>query len=395
MTRRLAVTVAALTLLVAARRARADNQAQATEEMAKAEEHLERAEFDQAIARFKAARALVPSSSGPLFGLGIAYVRAGRCADGLPVLEEYLRKKGKSARPEAQAAVDDCQLRTSTVPGRVEIASDPIGAEVRFDSETAPVAGTTPFAGEHHAGAVRVFVTKPGYHAASSEVKLLPGKSVAVALKLTALPRMDELRPAGPGSPSTQYVPPQQDVPAGPAGKIIVDIAPVEATVTVNDTEVPGRTRRYEGPMVAGRYRVLVEHEGYRAVEADLTLNPGETVQKSVQLQPTRSGRWLGLGIPMTLVAVAAGAGAIACYVKANDLNNNPPSSGTPNDQIDTYNHAQIALWVVGGVALAGAVAGYTLYAITNRGKIADGPPLQVAVLPLRDGAFASAQLRF
>src|SRR5438874_684439 len=73
--------------LLSGSRALADAKADALAEMEKAQENLDRGEYDQAIARYNVARSLFPSSSGPYFGLGLAHARAGRCSEAIPFLE--------------------------------------------------------------------------------------------------------------------------------------------------------------------------------------------------------------------------------------------------------------------------------------------------------------------
>src|SRR4051794_27776638 len=114
--------------------ARADAKADALAEMDKAQDHLDRGEFDAAIARFNVARSLVPESSGPLLGLGLANARAGHCDAAVPYLDEYLRKKGKGAKPEARDALDECKRKlVAARPAKLSVTTDPPGAEVRID----------------------------------------------------------------------------------------------------------------------------------------------------------------------------------------------------------------------------------------------------------------------
>src|SRR3954466_7820354 len=97
-----------LSLLVAAA-ARADGKSEAAAEMVKAQENLDRGEWEAAISRFNLARTLVPSSSGPYLGLGLAHARSGRCEQAIPYLEEYLRRKTENPKPEASATLADCK----------------------------------------------------------------------------------------------------------------------------------------------------------------------------------------------------------------------------------------------------------------------------------------------
>src|SRR5262245_38289045 len=92
-------------------------------EMDAANAHLDKREYELAIARFNNARKLAPSSSGPYLGLGLAYAATDRCREAVAYLEEYLRRKKGESKPQASAALADCRARM-VKPGKVKIASE-------------------------------------------------------------------------------------------------------------------------------------------------------------------------------------------------------------------------------------------------------------------------------
>jgi tetratricopeptide (TPR) repeat protein len=357
-----------LALVLLASVAQADDKAGAQAEMVKAQENLNRGEFEAAIGHFDLARSLAPSSSGPYLGLGLAYARSGRCEQAIPHLEEYLRRKQQNPKPEAAGTLEDCRKRAARAMGRVVVTSDPSGAEVRFDDAEGPPLGTTPFESQPlPPGRHRVFVAKSGFRSASSEVAVNAGErsTFTVALVAEATPRV-----VAPEKPRIA-IPPAPPEPIVP-GRLIVD-APADAHIWLNGNEVA--TRHYEGPQVAGEYRILVEKDGHRSVSTTVKLSAGATERRELKLQPLKKNAWLGVGIGFTVVAAAMGAGALATYVVGNDK---------PRDTDDYQNNktATLAMQGIFYPTLAVAAAGYIVWGVVNRGRISDGPPLSVQATP-------------
>lgn len=363
-------------LLFFANVARADDKADAQAEMLKAQENLDRGEFESAIGRFNVARSLVPSSSGPYLGLGLAYARSGRCEQAIPFLEEYLRRKKQNPKLEAADTLNDCKKRAARPTGKIIVTSEPAGAEVRFDDVQGLVVGVTPFESQPMPpGRHRVFVAKSGYRGAASEVVVNAGERSTFTVALVAEVQAPPPRIVTPPPTHVEPTKPPEKLDPIVAGKLIVEVAPVEGRISVNGNEVAPSSRRYEGPHVAGEYNVLVEKDGYRAVGSTIKLGPGATEKRDFKLQPLRKNAWLGVGIGFTVVAAAMGVGAIATYVIANDK---------PRDTSD-YDSNKTATLAMQGVfypTLAVAAVGYVLWGVLNRGRIADGPPLRVQALP-------------
>jgi hypothetical protein len=172
--------------------------ADAEAEMAKADAYMKERNYNAAIAHYNAAKQLAPDRPGPYRGLGMAYYTAGKCADAIPVLEEYLRMKSRDPWPQAVRALSDCKNhgREDKPPGSVRITSDPPGAQVRLDDENGPVLGTTPYESEGMpAGIHRVFVSAPGYRPTAGEVRVQAGVMAQLHVPLAPAPRVRE-RPA-------------------------------------------------------------------------------------------------------------------------------------------------------------------------------------------------------
>lgn len=204
--RRTLLALAALLLMAAP--SLADDRREAAIEMEKANSHLARHEYEEAIARFNVARKLVPSSSGPYLGLGLAYAATDRCREAVAYLEEYLQRQ-KSPKPEAEKTIAECRPKM-VQPGRLKVTSDPSGAEVRIDEESGPPLGVTPYdkadlvKGQH-----RVFLTHLGYRTHVADVTVEPGVVSMVSASLETLsalpapppPEVDSKPPEGEKTP--------------------------------------------------------------------------------------------------------------------------------------------------------------------------------------------------
>jgi hypothetical protein len=158
-------------------------------------------------------------------------------------------------------------------------------------------------------------------------------------------------------------------------GQLIVEVAPVEARISLNGNEVAASARRYQGPLVAGDYELLAEKDGWRAAAGTVHLQAGATEQRKLELRPLKRHAWLGVGIAFTVVAAVTGAAALGTYVIANDK---PRDTG----DYETNKTATLAMQGIFYPTLVIAAAGYTVWAIVNRGRVTDGPPLRVQAGP-------------
>ena len=377
--------------------ANADRKQDAILEMQKAQGHLDKSEFDAAIARFNVARSLAPDSSGPLLGLGLAHARAGRCPESVGFLEEYLRRKTKDPKPEAQTTLEQCKSKAPPPAGKLVVTSEPAGAEVRIGDPNAPALGLTPFEKDGFAiGDTKIFVWRDGYRPAVKDVSIGAGQSSTVAITLEAIPKNEPERPVDPSQPSDPSRPthlPEQ-IPVTPMrptitpARLILDIEPVAGNILINGVESAKNATHHEQPVVAGTYTIYIDRVGYRAVTGDITVATGQQMRKVFPMKPLKRSAILGLAVPFTLIGVGAAAGAIATFYMANDKFNNT------KDFRDLKLTQQVLQYMSYG-CIPLALTGYILYGVLNRGRVSDGPAVQLSAAPMRGGGMAALSLRF
>jgi hypothetical protein len=170
-------------------------------------------------------------------------------------------------------------------------------------------------------------------------------------------------------------------------GKLVIEVEP-EASLTVNGVQVTTAQKRFESPMSGGLYTVVADREGYRSVSTSLNIVPGETSTKKLRLQETRHGAWLALAVPMTMIAVATGAGAIITFYAADGK----PKGSSDYEDNKTANQV---LQYISYPAIGLAALGYILYIATNRDRISDGPPIHMSAAPLKGGGLVGLDFRF
>src|SRR5262245_7073333 len=106
---RLIPLVVALTLAPRVGAAPLSRVDEAEAEMVKAKQAMAEGQYEVAVGHLLVARSLAPEASGPYLNLGIAYERLGRCAEAVPMLEEYLRRKVTAPHPSATEALAACR----------------------------------------------------------------------------------------------------------------------------------------------------------------------------------------------------------------------------------------------------------------------------------------------
>lgn len=379
--------------------AHADRKQDAILEMQKAQGHLDKSEFDAAIARFNVARSLAPDSSGPLLGLGLAHARAGRCPESVGFLEEYLRRKAKDPKPEALTTLEQCKSKAPPPAGKLVVTTEPAGAEVRIGDPNAPAVGLTPFEKDGFAtGETKIFVWREGYKPAVKDVNITAGQSSTVALTLEAVPKNepDVATPVDPSRPPDPVTNPPRPVeqpvtPARPTitpARLILDIEPVAGNILINGVESAKNVTHHEQPVVAGTYTIYVDRVGYRAVTGDITVATGQQMRKVFPMRALKKSGMLGLAVPFTLIGVGAAAGAIATFYLAEDKLN------TTQDFKD-LKLAQQVLQYTSYACIPLALTGYILYGVFNRGKVSDGPAMQLSAAPTRGGGYIGLSYRF
>jgi hypothetical protein len=168
----------------------AEQAADAEAEMARADEHMKQRNWQAAVAHYNAAKLLAPDRPGPYRGLGMAYYAAGQCAEAIPALEEYMRKKQRDAWPQAARALEECRARAGGQRGgTIHVISDPSGSLVRIDDPDGPVLGSTPFDSESLTpGVHRIYLSRPDFRPTVSEVQVSRGQSSTVQVTLAPIP---------------------------------------------------------------------------------------------------------------------------------------------------------------------------------------------------------------
>jgi len=292
--------------------ARADSLEEASEEMKKAKLSLDHREYEAAIGHYIVARSLAPESSGPYLGLGLAYAALGRCPEAIPVLEEYLRRKKTDPHPGALPTLNACRSsRSSTtkiVMGHLSVASDPPGAEVRLDDESAtpqlaPVE-LTAAPGPHV-----VYLSKAGYRDEIRSVTIVTSHTASLLVTLQPLGVVGGVVGGviGGGMPGP--------LPSPPKGTLAIKIGPQPATVRINGMLVEGEQRKYVTELPPGLYQVVIEKSGYETDSKDVWLRSGERSEAGFTLlsvHPREVRRKVGIAIGVIL---AAGAAATAIAV--------------------------------------------------------------------------------
>ena len=226
----------------------AESQKEAEQEMALAQEALDHNDYPTALQHFSAAQTLLPQASGPLLGLGLTYAAIDRCQEAVPLLSEYRLRKGSSASPKAERAINDCQHKPSN--GTLVLETRPTGVDVYQDIKGQPLLGKTPLVADLPVGRHTLLLRKQGFLLNTVTVQIRPGQETR---ELTGLR-------AEPGSRA-------------------------EPTVA---TAAPPRVEEPKTPPPPTR------------VEAQLLATPPVATPS----KPSRTGLWVGLGIGIGLVVV-------------------------------------------------------------------------------------------
>ncbi|MSP62512.1 MAG: PEGA domain-containing protein [Myxococcales bacterium] len=405
----------------------AGDRKEASIEMEKANAHLARHEYEEAIARYNVARKLVPASSGPYLGLGLAYAATDRCREALAYLEEYLQRQ-KSPKPEAASAIAQCRPKM-VQPGRLKVNTDPPGAEVRIDDETGPALGVTPFdKADLPKGLHRVYLSHAGFRSHTADVTVEPGvmSMISAALEANSAlplpPPPDSDRPPDPVKPPDAVTngtkvpdgakpvdgtrtagldparppeidhakpsvtePPKNPPPRAPSGtggsptsvsvRVVdgeLDLSAGDPLATIfinNDTVTADGHARLRLP--PGLYGVRMERDGYRGSEGAVNLIAGDRKAYLGEVRPITTHGWLSLGVGFTLLAAGAEAAALAGHFVANDR-----FQGT--DDFNLYSKLEFYGQIGAGVFAAVALLGYIMEVVVNRGHVSEGRPFRI-----------------
>jgi hypothetical protein len=244
--------------------ARGSREDEAEAEMLKAKQAMERAQYEVAIGHLMVARSLVPDASGPYLNLGIAYERLGRCAEAVPMLEEYLRRRAKSPSPTAAKTLEACRALTPpapALPARTDGDDEPDPSRAAASPHTA--ASPDP----SHAAAV-----PDASHAAA-----VPDASRAAALPGAA---------PSPAAPPA-LAPPVIVAPPPPA-RLSIRVEPVGANLSINGRLAGTNVLDFEHEITPGNYEIRAERPGYHSVSRTGWLVAGEVHVDTLTLKKKR-----------------------------------------------------------------------------------------------------------
>lgn len=152
--------------------------------------------YAEAIERYQAAHRILPEPRY-LYALGTSYFKLGRLGSALAYLERFVRvsKDPAGARFRQRAARRIARIRRTS--SLVTLDVSPAGARVMVDGQVALIAPIRKRQRLRH-GLHRVTATLAGHGRVQKRVRVGPGRSVRVVLRLTPLDRPSpHLRPRG------------------------------------------------------------------------------------------------------------------------------------------------------------------------------------------------------
>lgn len=249
----------------------ADKKAEARTHFDLGLSHLDREEWQAALAEFQLARQLFPTK-GTTKNTAIAMRKVGRYAESLELFETLIRDYKADLSPAERALADReiAELRASV--GTIEIRNAPEGASVTIDAVDY---GKTPLAGPLRlsAGGHTIRVVKDGFLPFETRVDLVGRQAAVVTAQL---------------APLTQ------------AGRLKVTERAGKALDIVVDGSVVGKTPSWEGALAPGPHTVLLRSDGKlgtqpasvvvkvdQAVSLDLD---AEELPASLAVTPTPAG---------------------------------------------------------------------------------------------------------
>lgn len=224
--------VTAAVMIVAAPAAADDREARARELFAEGNEHYKRKEYEQALAKYRAAYEEYPAAR-ILLNMGTTLVALGRNAEALGVYELYLADP--DADPKKRKAVEAELARLAKLVGRVHVVVTSPGATVFLDDQSL---GDSPrdVTLRVDPGIHRVRVMRDGAAVAEASVDVAAGEEELVALDargggtvVIQTPPPDESDPV-----------PDQDPPPDEGGDVI-DAPPPPPPVIVRGAARPRR----------------------------------------------------------------------------------------------------------------------------------------------------------
>jgi tetratricopeptide (TPR) repeat protein len=169
---------------------------------------------------------------------------------------------------------------------RLTLTSSPGGAKVAIDGKEI---GITPWSGEIRAGNHKVSVAADGFVKEERVVQVQPNRDADVTFALNRAP--------GPG-------------------KLHIDTEPPEAVVAVDGKQVG--TSPYTGEVAPGEHTLEVSNEGYKTIQQELQLDPGQQLSLKLALQQAQAGQ-----VP-PLVAVASDPQGAYLFLDGKQIGRTP-----------------------------------------------------------------------
>ncbi|HLK90420.1 MAG TPA: hypothetical protein VKZ18_11030 [Polyangia bacterium] len=191
----------------------AEQQARAEQDLVAGQRLLKRGQYEAALAKLRAAYAVVPSPAA-LLGIAAAARQTERVAESFRAYEKLLNDPAAELPADERADADRALAELAVVTGTVKLSN--VAADASYAIDDRPVdldLVTHPIhlmAGRHVIGA-----TKPGYEALSFPVWITIGKTFETALPLKPLPGTAPVPP--PVSPAPAPSAPPPVAPPAPA----------------------------------------------------------------------------------------------------------------------------------------------------------------------------------
>lgn len=191
----------------------------------------------EARAAFEKARKLAPAKPNPYRWLGLADARLGDCAKAVPELNDFIARvpDGDPRTVEAVTIRERCLQELKPKVGTLVVHSDPEGAAVRLDDETAAPVGVTPWrASSLTVGAHGVFLSLRGYVKQFRSVVVSAGGTARIDVELAEQPVAAQEPPPPPpprGRPvrapivSPLQLPERQPIKQAAIGLLVVALA--------------------------------------------------------------------------------------------------------------------------------------------------------------------------
>jgi hypothetical protein len=144
--------------------------------------HVDRREFDAAIAEFQKAYELSPHYSVK-YNIGLAWESAERPSCAVDALERYLEQGGAQIRPDRREQVEALIRSSREKLGKIRVTLEPSNARLSLDGQvtTLDPQGIPADPGSH-----RVVVSAPGYVERTLAFDVRAGESMAVDVSLAA-----------------------------------------------------------------------------------------------------------------------------------------------------------------------------------------------------------------